>query len=215
MKTLTLALVALLLLPGCAALQARSQLEAFQAHQRQNTMAWIAARQRLTAACQQNPPDRGCAVRAIKLTNSPRTDDWRRTWLPDYRTIVAVHEEELRRRVAPKVYDEYVIALSKALAARADKQEITEEQMIRAFNESWTWLAHQMRQEHLLLVDAIRAAEVADAQTAQTLSAIATGLAVVATGALLAAATARAYAPPPPIHCVSLTSGYAAFITCQ
>jgi hypothetical protein len=133
-------------------------------------------------------------------------------WFPNYRTIVAVHDEELRKRVKPKVYDEYALEITRALAERADRGEITSEQLRAAFNESWTWLFQQTHSERLLLEDAVRAAEIADAQA---LNALATGLAAAAMIGLTAAVVLAPVAVPAPIVCTALSSGPATFVTCH
>jgi hypothetical protein len=220
--------------PGCSAIAARQQVESFQAHIAKNDESWRAAQWRLVKMCPPQPttheaylqgvavrkaggpdPFNGCDARLMKLTNGPQTDDWRLLWFPNYRTIVAVHDEELRRRVKPKVYDEYALEITRALAERADRGEITSEQLRAAFNESWTWLFRRMQDERLLLEDAVRAAEAADAQA---LNALATGLAAAATIGLVGlavVAASRPVPPPAPIVCTVLTSRGIGFVTCH
>lgn len=220
------ALVTLLVwLPACAASHARQKLLAFQEQLELNTTAWMAARDRLKAMCPPPPstledyekgkalrlagadPFKGCDVRVIKLTNSARTDDWQWAWAPPYQTIVAIHEEELRKRVNPKLYEEYMMAISRYLAEKADQGEITPIQIMGAFNKSWLWMYQKTQEEGLLLQDSIKAAELADAAAWNTFSAIAAGLAIATTAALVASA-------PYPSQPTFITPAYSN-ISCQ
>src|SRR5262245_66669930 len=112
---------------GCASDQARQDLTRLLQHHRENSEAWTAARHRLQAMCltRETP----CAQRAIKLTNAARVDDWVWMDLPPYRTVHAVHEEEIRRRHEPLVYEEYMIGVSRYLADRADGGQISPEEL--------------------------------------------------------------------------------------
>jgi hypothetical protein len=221
-------IIILIHLPACAASQARQMLVAFQEHGKLNTAGWVAARDRLKAMCPPLPstveeyergrasrqmgadPFRGCDVRVIKLTNSPRTDDWEWAWVPPYQTIVAIHEEELRKRVIPKLYEEYLLGVSRYLAEKTDQGEITRAQMMAAFNASWLWMIGKIQEQVVLLLDGVRAADQADAAAWSAFSAVAAGLAIVTVSALVAGATSRATTSAPVVAPPSYTS-----MTCQ
>lgn len=210
---------------SCASSQARQHLMELQAHQKLNTDAWLAARERLKRMCPPVPstkdeyergkssrqagsdPFLGCDVRIMKLTNSPRLDDWQWAWAPRYQTIIAVHEEELRKRVNPRVYEEYMLGISRYLAQKADSGEIAPTQIMSGFNEAWSWMTQQIVQEHALLQDSVRAAEISDAAMWNTFGSIAAGLALVTAAALITSATTS---PQPTI----LTPTYT-HISCQ
>jgi len=153
-------------------------------------------------------PFGGCDRRLVKLTNSEQLDDWVWVWGPPYRTIVGVHEEELRRRVVPRLYEEYMLAMARYLAEQIDRGAITDTQMVAAFNQSWAWMIERTRQEGFLLMDSLRAAQQADAATWNALGAVAAGLALVAGAALVASAPAYRPAPPRPVHCTMNPTGW-------
>jgi hypothetical protein len=131
------------------------------------------------------------------LTNGPTFDDWDWVWYPNYTTIVAVHEQELRNRLRPKIYEEYMLGLSRHLASRVDDGDILPQQFMHAFNEGWKWLYGKMEEEQLLLQSNLESAQQADAAAWNTLSSIATGLATVATVAIVASAAVSASRPAP------------------
>ncbi|HEY3305074.1 MAG TPA: hypothetical protein VGL70_16230 [Candidatus Binatia bacterium] len=220
----------LLVLPACSAHQARQAITQRQDELRLNSEAWMAARARLREICPVGPslvnPDRypGCDQRLIK-GSSGLADDWQWLWAPSYQTVVSVHEEELRKRVTPRIYEEYMLGQARYLALKADQKEITPQQLRRAFNEGWAWMVQKMREEHVLLQQNLQAAEYNDAATWKTVGEIAVGLAAVTTAALLATAAARtqaaaeanaraaeahAYSPPPspsPTSCYAEPTG--------
>jgi hypothetical protein len=157
-------------------------------------------------------PFRGCDLRWIKATNAQVINDWQWAWLPAYQTVVTVHEEELRKRVAPKFYEEYMLGLSHYLAQKIDAGEITPEQFMHAFNAGWKWLNGKTNEEQALLQQNHIVAQQSDTAAWNTLSTIAIGLALVASTALLATATVRAsqpalQPPPTPVHCRVLSIG--------
>jgi hypothetical protein len=211
-------------LPACSATRARKQLAQRQAEFQRNNEAWNAAKYRLWSMCPDPPktegdywkkvqikntgkdPSQGCDLRLVKLTNGPTLDDWNWNWLPGYQTIVNVHEEELRKRVKPKLYEEYMLALSHHLAKRADSGEITPEQFKQAFNEGWKWLISEMQKEQILLQQKITAAEQRDVATLNTLNTIAAGLATVATAAIVASAVVSA-SRPSATNCYAYSAG--------
>jgi len=43
--------------------------------------------------------------------------------------VMAIHEEEIRRRHEPRLYEEYMLGSAKYLAAQADDGAITTEQL--------------------------------------------------------------------------------------
>jgi hypothetical protein len=243
----------LLLVLGCASHQARQAIESRQKEFALNNEAWQAARIRLGAMCPNRPatieqykqaheiirlggrdPFQGCNVRIVKVTNSPVTNDWQWFWAPPYQTIVAVHEEEMRKRVTPKPYEEYMLGLSRYLGKAADDGAISPQQLVQAFNAGWTYMVNAMKNEAVILTNDLKAAELSDAQTWKTIGEVAVGLAAVATTALVVAASARsaspapapsaapAYvyvpspAPSPPrtIHCQARQPAYTVYIDC-
>jgi hypothetical protein len=166
----------LLLALGCASHQARQSIEARQKEFALNNEAWQAARMRLTAMCSKAPatlqeyqrgmamirsggqdPFRGCNVRLVKVTNSPVTNDWNWFWAPPpYQTIIAVHEEELRKRVTPKPYEEYMLGLSRYLGKAADEGKIAPQQLVQAFNAGWNYMVNAMKNEAAILATILK-----------------------------------------------------------
>jgi hypothetical protein len=195
----------LLVLPACSAHQARQAIAQRQDELRLNTEAWVAARARLHQMCPVAPtpeqyrrakdlpgadPYGGCDVRLIKASGG-LADDWQWFWAPSYQTVVAVHEEELRKRVTPRLYEEYLLGQARYLAQKTDAKEITPDQLRRAFNDGWAWMVGKTREEYVLLQQNLQVAEYNDAVTLRTIGEIAVGLAAVTTAALLASAAAR------------------------
>jgi hypothetical protein len=215
---------------ACLSHPARRPVETHRGDMALNTEAWHAARTKLKAMCPEVPtveeykrgkasakaagkdPFRGCDVRIIKVTYGPVFDHWQWDWLPSYQNIVAVHVEEMRSRVTPKIYDEYMHGLARYLAERADKGEITPKQLVAAFNEGWKWMFGQMQAEAILLKPNLQAAQQSDAAIWNTLGTVAAEMATVATTALVA--TAAAY-PSAPVHCVAQRMGAFVNVTCQ
>jgi len=158
------------------------------------------------------------------------TNDWNWFWAPPYETIIAVHEEELRKRVTPKPYEEYMLGLSRYLGKAADAGAISPGQLVQAFNAGWKYMVDAMQNETVILANDLKAAELSDAQTWKTIGEVAVGLAAVATTALVVASTARAAppaappayvyvpspAPSPPrsIHCEARQRGYTVYVDC-
>jgi hypothetical protein len=208
-------IVSLCLVVACSATRAREEMTRRRTELDQNNAAWEAARTRLWKMCPNAPkstaeyrkgvqirsttndPFGGCDLRLVKLTNGPTFDDWDWDWLPNYTTIVAVHDEELRRRLKPKVYEEYMLGLSRHLAKRVDDGDISPQQFMHAFNEGWKWLYGKMQEESILFQENLRSAQQSDAAAWNTLNSIAAGLATVATAAILADAAVRASRPAP------------------
>jgi hypothetical protein len=186
--------VAVLGLSACSALRAQAELDSLIRHANENTEAWQNARVRLRSMC--TAASVPCGPRLVKLTNTDRTDDWGWDTLPAYVTIVSVHDEELRRRHTPRVYEEYVLGATRYLADLADRGAVTPVQMALATNEAWRWMTEQMRLEAALLADSVRAAEAADALAWQRFNALAGSLANVMSAAIIAGAAATP-APAP------------------
>jgi len=180
-----------------------------------NNAAWETARNKLWNMCPNAPkseadyrkgvqirstgndPFHGCDLRLVKLTNGATFDDWDWVWFPIYTTIVAVHEDELRSRLKPKVYEEYMLGLSRHLAIRVDSDDISPQQFMHAFNEGWKWLYAKMQEEQVLRQSNLQSAQQADAAAWNTLGSIATGLATVVTVAIVASAAVSASRPAP------------------
>ena len=78
-----------------------------------------------------------CAQRAIKLTPSPRLDDWVLMELPRYQIVHQVHEDGLRQRHEPLAYEAYMLGVSRYLAERADRGELEPVELANAFNAAW------------------------------------------------------------------------------
>lgn len=172
--------------------------------------AWEAARVRLHRMCPRVPRtqdeltqalsiehENGCYARLAKDTFMPSLDDWHWHWLPPYQVVVAVHDEELRKRVTPKLYEEYISGLNRYLAEKVDKGEITPAQFRYVINAGWSWLTGKIQSERILLQENMRSAENADADTRSTLSNVAGELATLTTVALAISAPDKAYQPAP------------------
>lgn len=149
---------------------------------------------------------RGCGLRLVKLSNRYALDDWGYDWLPNYSTIVRIHEEEIKARLTPRVYEEYMLGLSRYLAQQMDSKGITPRQMIRVFNESWAWMVRKLQDEAELLQRRADEARITEAIQMQALSNFAQSLATVAGAALVAGAIGSASrptyqpAPVPPLR---------------
>jgi hypothetical protein len=90
-----------------------------------------------------------------------------------------------------------MLGLSRHLARRVDDRDISPQQFMHAFNEGWKWLYGKMEEEQLLLQSNLESAQQTDAASWNTLSSIATGLATVATVAIVASAAVSASRPAP------------------
>lgn len=139
----------------------------------------------------------GCYARLAKDTDILTLDDWHWHWLPPYQVVVAVHDEELRKRVIPKLYEEYLSGLSRYLAEKADNGEITPAQLKYTFNAGWNWLYGRMQVERILLRENVRSAESAEEGIRERVTTVAGGLATVATLALVISAPDKAYQAAP------------------
>jgi len=180
---------------GCAANQARSELQRLEQHMRENTNAWFSARARLRAMC-----DIGvlCTPKLMKESNTASLDDWEIMMLPAYTLVVSVHEEELRRRHAPLAFEEYTLAAARVLAERADSGGISQEQLRDGFSASWAEMFQHVRNEAVYRLSAVEAARQADAETWAKFNSVASTLAVILTGVVVgAAAASSSYAPQP------------------
>jgi hypothetical protein len=170
--------------------------------------AWEAARLRLHRMCPRVPrteeeltqaltreQENGCYARLAKDTFMPNVDDWHWHWLPPYQIVVAVHDEELRKRITPKFYEEYLSGLNRYLAEKLDKGEITMGQFRYVIDAGWSWLSAKMQSEQILLQENMPSVGTADA--ASTLSNVAGELATVATLGLAISAPDKLYQPAP------------------
>lgn len=217
-STKVLAMLCVLMpLPGCAMYQAQQELKAIQQEGIINRIAWTTARAKLHAIC---AGDADCGPRLVKMGKTSEADDWEWERLPSYQAIINVHEEELRKaRGTLRLYEEYMFALSHALAQRVDSGEITPEQLKLAFNEGWKWMLGQQRNVYFLLQQNVVSARQADAETWRAIGNVAIGLAAVTTAVIVADAEVRAanigaasyapaYIPPPqPLHCNAIYLG--------
>lgn len=172
--------------------------------------AWEAARLRLHRMCPRVPrtedelmqalsveQENGCYARLAKDTFMPSLDDWHWHWLPPYQVVAAVHDEELRKRVVPKFYEEYISGLNRYLAEKIDKGEITPAQFRYVINAGWSWLTGKIQNERILLQENMRSAENTDALTRNALSNVAGELATLTTVALAISAPDKTYQPAP------------------
>ncbi len=172
--------------------------------------AWEAARHRLHLMCPRVPKTadeltqalsvehtNGCYARYAKDTYVPALDDWHWHWLPPYQIVAAVHDEELRKRVTPKLYEEYMSGLNRYLAEKADRGEITPGQFRYVVNAGWNWLTGKLRDESILLQENRRATGGDDAAMRSTLTDVAGELATVATLGLFVSAPDKEYQPAP------------------
>lgn len=129
----------------------------------------------------------GCNIRTVKTINSPFSNDWHWDWLPSYQTIMAVHEEELRKRVVPKPYEEYMLALGRFLASNTDHESMTPKELVERFNTGWSYMIGEMKKEFALQVDNFKAAQRSDTKIWETM--IITGVGFLLGGPVGAAAT--------------------------
>lgn len=153
---------------GCASSTAHRDLDQRVQYRQEEHEARAAARARLTAMCA--GPTTSCTDRIIRVSNSGRLDErsldgWDLMRLPPYRTVVAVHEEELRKRRVPRVYEVYMLGVSHYLADNADRGDITQFQLVRAFNAAWKEMVTRTRADVAFSASAVEAAERADAET--------------------------------------------------
>jgi hypothetical protein len=141
--------------------------------------------------------ENGCYARLAKDTFMPGVDDWHWHWLPPYQVVAAIHDEELRKRVIPKFYEEYISGLNRYLAEKVDKGEITPGQFRYVIDAGWNWLNEKMQSERLLMQENMRPADSGDATTRSTLSNVAGELATLATVGLAISAPDKLYQPAP------------------
>ena len=205
-----LLIAVLMIFPACSASLLRQKVDHRPPKTEPVLEAWKAARHRLHLMCPRVPKtvdeltqalsvehENGCYARFAKDTYVPALDDWHWHWLPPYQVVAAVHDEELRKRVIPKLYEEYMSGLNRYLAEKADRGEITPGQFRYVFTASWNWLTGKMQNERVLLQENGRPAESVDAATRRALSDVAGELATVATLALAISAPDKTYQPDP------------------
>jgi hypothetical protein len=203
-------IAASIIFPACSASRLRQKVGDANAEIQLANQAWQAARIRLHSMCPHAPKtmdevtqslkldqENGCYARLAKDTHAPTLDDWHWRWLPPYQVVIAVYDEELRKRVIPRLYEEYMLGLTRYLAEKADNDEITPEQLRHAFTASWNWLRGKIQDEPILLKHNVRSAENADAATRDRVTTVAGSLATVATLALIVSAEDRAFQPAP------------------
>lgn len=207
----SLSLTLLMFVTGCSASPVRERtVEKPKPKIELIHQAWEAARLRLHRMCPQVPrtadeltqaltieQENGCYARIAKDTFMPNVDDWHWHWLPPYQVVAAVHDEELRKRVTPKFYEEYMSGLNRYLAEKVDKGEITMGQFRYVIDAGWKWLSGKMQSERILLQENMPTAGAADAATRSTLSNVAGELATVATLGLAISAPDKLYQPAP------------------
>lgn len=203
-------IAAAVILSACSASRVPRQIAVPNAEIPPANRAWQAARIRLHSMCPRVPKtgdeltealhvlqENGCYARLAKDTHILTVDDWHWHWLPPYQVVVAVHDEELRKRVTPKLYEEYMSGLSRFLAAKADNGEITPAQLKYTFNAGWSWLNRKIQEERMLLRENLASAQSADQGLREKVTTVAGGLATIATLALAVSAPDKAYQPSP------------------
>ncbi len=196
-------------LPACSVSLPGQPLDYRSSNVKPAFEAWEAARHRLHLMCPRVPKtadeltqalsvehENGCYARYAKDTYVPALDDWHWHWLPPYQVVAAVHDEELRKRVTPRLYEEYMSGLNRYLAEKADRGEITPGQFRYVFNAGWNWLTGKLRNESVLLQENTRSAG-NDAAIRSTLTDVAGELATVATLGLFVSAPDKTYQPDP------------------
>ncbi len=204
-----LLITALTIFPACSPSLFRQKVDHRSPKTEPALEAWEAARHRLHLMCPSVPKtvdeltqalsvehENGCYARFAKDTYVPTLDDWHWHWLPPYQVVAAVHDEELRKRVIPKLYEEYMSGLNRYLAEKADKGEITPGQFRYVVNAGWNWLNGKLRDERILLHENARSAD-DDAAMRSTLTDVAGELATVATLGLFVSAPGKTYQPTP------------------
>jgi hypothetical protein len=188
-------LLLLTLVSGCAVYRSKQAFDNYLKDTYPNSEAWLDAMAKLRAMCGASSAGAkagdGCAPRYVKLTAMPDTKDWAWETMPGYRTIIQVHEAELRRRGQLKPYVEYMLALSRILAEKADGGEIAPEAMEAAFNAGWKFMFEAAKSEYTLLLSNITEARAEDQKTWQTAGQIALGFAEAANAALSAYAAVQ------------------------
>jgi hypothetical protein len=199
-----------LTLAGCSVSPVRQEITTRNSQLQLAKQAWQATRIRLHSMCPHVPKAveelaaalkydhaNGCYARLAKDTYAPTLDDWHWHWFPPYQVVIAVHDEELRKRRIPKLHEEYMLGLTRYLGEKADNDEITSEQLRHAFNAGWNWLRGKMQEEPLLLQENVSGLESANGALRETMASVAGGLATVATLALAVSADDKTYRPAP------------------
>jgi len=197
-------------LPACSIPRPGQRINHLTAKAELALEAWEAARHRLHLMCPRVPKtadeltqalsvehENGCYARYAKDTYIPALDDWHWHWLPPYQVVAAVHDEELRKRVTPKLYEEYMSGLNRYLAEKADRGEITPGQFRYVVNAGWNWLTGKLRSKSILLKENSHSAGEDDAVMRTTLTDVAGELATVATLGLFVSAPDKEYQPAP------------------
>jgi hypothetical protein len=197
-------------LPACSVSGPGQQINRQVAKAEPASEAWEAARHRLHLMCPRVPKtadeltqalsvehENGCYARYAKDTYVPALDDWHWHWLPPYQVVAAVHDEELRKRVTPKLYEEYMSGLNRYLAEKADRGEITPGQLRYVVNAGWNWLSGKLRNKSILLKENAHSEGEDDSTVRRTLTDVAGELATVATLGLFVSAPDKDYQPAP------------------
>ena len=206
---IAMSVTALLMLAACSAAPLRQDITPRATQRQLANQAWQATRIRLHKMCPHVPKAveelesalehdqaNGCYARLAKDTYAPTLDDWHWHWFPPYQVVFAVHDEELRKRLNPRLHEEYLLGLTRYLAEKADNDEITSEQLRHAFNAGWNWLRAKINEEPLLSQENVRV-EGTNAAMRDTMASVAGGLATVATLALAVSADDKTYRPAP------------------
>jgi hypothetical protein len=217
--TLMASLLAVLAIAACSASRIGQPVYAPDGELQLINQAWEAARSRLHSMCPYVPKtaaelkqalasdhENGCYARLAKDSYLLPLDDWHWHWLPPYQVVVAVHDEELRKRLVPTLDEEYMSGLSHYLAEKADQGAITPKQFRYATEAAWRWLHGKLRHERVLLQETLKAVENLDAYMQDRVGTIAGGLATAVTLALIASAEDSEYQPAP-ANCYAQPNG--------
>jgi hypothetical protein len=129
--------------------------------------------------------------------------------VPSYSRVVLLIEQAVRARLPVlRYYDEYLIALGRALARRVDDGEMPPEAMFRVADHALREAAQMITQDSILLMQNVQRAEQEAAREAELLAGL---LAVWAASATASANSYNAlyhHAPiAAPLHCTAYPSG--------
>lgn len=180
MKTLLILVFSIIFLSGCATIEtlqqqtaeAKRQEISYYEENRLKGEAWNAARARLLQYCQEPRLYDPCNRKLMKISADYFIRDWAPMVMPSYSTIVKFHEEEVRKRVTPRIYDEYLIAIGRYAAEQMDKGIISQEEGLDIIQYAFNLAGQAARQNRLLLRYNTLLAEEQEARFWQNLNSI-------------------------------------------
>ena len=196
---------------GCAQArlqEARQQEEALHRELAMKREAWFAAHARLEAECALSTPPEPCSEKMFRMSGMPDAP-WVRGMRPSYTRSVQAVEDEVRRRIATlRFYDEYLVALGRALAQRLDVGEMPPEVAFRIADEAFREVARAIQNEALLLKQNVERAVEEARREAEVLTALAVVWAASASGRANSYNASYGYAPlRQPIRCTAYRVG--------